>query len=135
MCSTSFATGSVARSFAIPVVANIVQCITHQLGDSTSSWLKTRTLYFTPRFHAFASSFFIPVSFYPASLPNVLPIALAPYNNSRSNNKPTILSTLKSLGLAKLPIMTDRRVRWADYRRSDRITGENLAQVPDAHFN
>jgi hypothetical protein len=31
--------------------------------------------------------------------------------------------------------MTGRRVRWADYRRPDRITADNLAQVPSGHFN
>jgi hypothetical protein len=31
--------------------------------------------------------------------------------------------------------MSDRRVRWADYRRPDRITADNLAQVPGGHFS
>ena len=31
--------------------------------------------------------------------------------------------------------MTGRRVRWADYRHPDRITADDLAQVPDAHFD
>jgi hypothetical protein len=33
--------------------------------------------------------------------------------------------------------MSDRRgrVRWADYRRPDLITADNLAQVPEAHFS
>jgi hypothetical protein len=33
--------------------------------------------------------------------------------------------------------MSDRRgrIRWADYRRPDLITVDNLAQVPEVHFS
>jgi hypothetical protein len=75
------------------------------------------------------------MSFYFVSLFSILLASPSPYSQYNLTKDPiALLNSTPSL-LIKFPIMTGRRIRWADYRRPDRITENNLAQVPEGHLN
>lgn len=114
---------------------NVVQRIKHQLDNSMSSWLKTRMRYFKPRLHAYIYSFLISMYFYFVSLFSILLAPLSSYSQYNLTKDSIALSNSTPSLLIKPPIMTGRRIRWADYRRPDRITENNVAQVPEGHFN
>ena len=91
--------------------------------------------YFRSRLHACVYSFLIFMSFYFVSLFSILLASPSPYSQyNLTKDSIALLNSTPSL-LIKFPIMTGRRIRWADYRHPDRITENSLAKVPEGHFN